>query len=102
MIIDGGSCMNMVSTEFVEKLGLATTKQPKPYKLQWLNDTREVKVTRQCNVPFTIKIHNDEVECNVVPMQAGHILLGRLWQFDRPVNYNGYKINTRLCKEAKR
>ena len=75
MIIDEGSCMNVVSTELIENLGLATTKNPKPYKLQWLNDTGEVKVIHQCKFPFTIGIYNNEVECDIVPMQAGHILL---------------------------
>ena len=66
----------MVSTELIEKLGLTTTKHPKPYKLQWLNDMGEVKVTHQCKVPFIIVIYNDKVECDIVPIQVGHILLG--------------------------
>ena len=28
--------------------------------------------------------------CDVVPMNAGHILLGRAWQFDRHVTHDGY------------
>lgn len=46
VIIDGGSCTNVASTLMVEKLGLATTKHPHPYKLQWLNDGGELKVTK--------------------------------------------------------
>ena len=34
LIIDGGSCTNVASTTMVEKLGLPTTKHPRPYKLQ--------------------------------------------------------------------
>ena len=34
MIIDGGSCTNVASTTMVEKLGLPTSKHPRPYKLQ--------------------------------------------------------------------
>ncbi|KAL6349883.1 hypothetical protein AAG906_001770 [Vitis piasezkii] len=43
MIIDGGSCTNVVSTTLVENLNLPTLKHPRPYKLQWLNDCGEVK-----------------------------------------------------------
>lgn len=28
--------------------------------------------------------------CDVVPMQAAHVILGRPWQFDRKVNWNGF------------
>ncbi|XP_040955925.1 uncharacterized protein, partial [Gossypium hirsutum] len=83
MIIDGGSCTNVASIMLVEKLGLATTKHPTPYKLQWLNDGGELKVTKQAVVAFSIGKYQDEVVCDVVPMHAGHLLLGRPWQFDR-------------------
>ena len=33
LIIDGGSCANVASSLMVEKLGLATTKHPHPYRL---------------------------------------------------------------------
>lgn len=46
MIIDEGSCTNVASTTMVEKLGLPTLKHPRPYKLQWLNDSGEVKVNK--------------------------------------------------------
>ena len=90
MIIDGGSCTNVASIMLVEKLGLATTKHPTPYKLQWLNDGGELKVTKQAVVAFSIGKYQDEVVCDVVPMHAGHLLLGRPWQFDRRVIYDGY------------
>lgn len=47
------------------------------------NDSGEVKVTKQVVVPFSIGKYIDEVLCDVVPMQASHILLVRLWQYDR-------------------
>ena len=46
MIIDIGSCTNVASTLMVEKIKLPTLKHPKLYKLQWLNDYGEVKVTK--------------------------------------------------------
>uniref|UniRef100_A0A2N9GT25 CCHC-type domain-containing protein n=1 Tax=Fagus sylvatica TaxID=28930 RepID=A0A2N9GT25_FAGSY len=35
--------------------------------------------------------YKDEVLCDVAPMHAGHILLGRPWQFDRKVTHDGFK-----------
>ncbi|KAI9191578.1 hypothetical protein LWI28_010302 [Acer negundo] len=89
LIIDGGSCTNMASTTMVEKLNLTTLKHPKPYKLQWLIDSEEIKVTKQVLVSFFIGKYKDEVLCDVVLMHASHILLGRPWQFDRRVTYDG-------------
>ena len=89
MIIDNGSCTNVASITLVEKLGLTTVPHPKPYKLHWLNDKGEIQVTRQVRVPFSIKTFHDEVLCDVVPMTASHVLLGRPWQFDNDVTYNG-------------
>lgn len=45
-IIDGESCTNVASITMVEKLGLSMIKHPRPYKLQWLNDNGEVKVSK--------------------------------------------------------
>ncbi|XP_024006599.1 uncharacterized protein LOC112083100 [Eutrema salsugineum] len=65
------------------------TKHPRPYKLQWLNDATELKVTEQVTVPFSVGKYRDKVLCDVVPMQAGHLLLGRPWQFDKATLHNG-------------
>ncbi|XP_039688557.1 uncharacterized protein [Medicago truncatula] len=83
VIVDGGSCTNAASTEMVSKLGLLTTKHPKPYALHWLDNGSSIKVTRQTSVGLTMGSYVDEILCDVVPMDASHILLGRPWQFDR-------------------
>ena len=44
-------------------------------KLQWLNDSGEVKMTKQVVVPFSIGKYVNEIMYDVVPMQASHILL---------------------------
>ncbi|XP_031377624.1 uncharacterized protein LOC116193034, partial [Punica granatum] len=90
VIIDGGSCTNVASTTMVEKLRLPMVKHPRPYKLQWLNDSGEIRVNKQVLVAFRIGKYEDEVLCDVVPMQAGHLLLGRPWQFDRRVKHDGF------------
>ena len=93
LIIDSGSCTNVASTRLVTKLGLKTTPHPRPYKLQWLKESVELLVDKQVLVNFSIGKYNDEILCDVVPMEAGHILLGRPWQFDRNVVHDG-KANT--------
>jgi len=51
-----------------------------------------MKVNQQVKVPFSIGTYKDEVICDVVPMEAGHLLLGRSWQYDRKIIYNGNKV----------
>ncbi|XP_019089029.1 PREDICTED: uncharacterized protein LOC109127902 [Camelina sativa] len=90
LIIDGGSCTNVASTILVEKLKLDTKKHPRPYNLQWLNNQRNMKVSHQVLIPLSIGKYEDEVLCDILPMEASHIMLGRPWQFDRKVNHDGY------------
>ncbi|GKC59965.1 reverse transcriptase domain-containing protein [Tanacetum coccineum] len=54
MIIDGGSCENVVSTYMVEKLGIKTEDYPEPYQLTWLKKGNNVKVSKRCLVEFSI------------------------------------------------
>jgi hypothetical protein len=91
----------VASTILVEKLNLPTLKHSRPYKLQWLNDCGEVRVDRQVLVTFSIGKYLDEVLCDVVPMDAGHILLGRPWQYDRRVTHDGFKNMYSFVKGGK-
>uniref|UniRef100_A0A2N9GCV0 RNA-directed DNA polymerase n=1 Tax=Fagus sylvatica TaxID=28930 RepID=A0A2N9GCV0_FAGSY len=90
VIIDGGSCTNVASTYLVEKLALTTLKHPHPYRLQWLNECGEIKVTRQVLVALSIGKYEDKVLCDVVPMHACHLLLGRPWQYDKRAKHDGF------------
>ena len=101
MIIDRGSCTNVASNTLIEKLGLPLLKHPRPYKLQWLNDCGEVKVHKQVLASFSIGRYNDKVLCDVVPMHAGHILLGRPWQYDRKVMHDGFRNRYSFVKDGK-
>nr|XP_027093640.1 uncharacterized protein LOC113714042 [Coffea arabica] len=89
VVIDSGSCANVASLLMVEKLGLPVIRHPRPYRLQWLNNEGEVRVFRQVKVPFRIGKYENEVTCDVVPMQASHLIFGRPWQYDRDVEFKG-------------
>ncbi|XP_052881212.1 uncharacterized protein LOC128289406 [Gossypium arboreum] len=91
-IIDSGSCANVVSSYLVDSLALPCSKHPTPYHLQWLNEGSEVRVVKQCLITFKLGTYIDDVWCDVVPMYAAHLLLGRPWQYDRDVIHHG-KLN---------
>jgi hypothetical protein len=61
----------------------------------------EVKATKQVVVLFSIGKYVDEVLCEVVPMQASHLLLGRPWQYDRKVIHDGVKNRYTIVKDGK-
>ena len=73
----------------MEKLGIPCTTRKANYKLQWLNECGELKVSKQCMISFSIGEYSDEILCDVVPMQVCHILLGRPWQYDRYAFHDG-------------
>ncbi|XP_068466680.1 uncharacterized protein [Phaseolus vulgaris] len=47
-------------------------------------------MSKQVEVNLSIGQYNDNVLCDVVPMEATHILLGRLWQFDTKAIHDGF------------
>jgi hypothetical protein len=88
-IIDGGSCNNMVSADFVAKIVLMTRLHTHPYYIQWLNNSGKAKVTHTTHVHFSIGTYHDYADCDVVPMQACSLLLGRPWEFDTDAIHYG-------------
>jgi hypothetical protein len=89
IIIDSGSCNNLASTTLVEKLSLPTRKHPNPYHIQWLNDGGKIKVTRSVRVPFSLGSYSDYADCDVIPMEACSLLLGRPWKYDTDSLHHG-------------
>ena len=56
MIIDNESYANVVSATLVMKLCLNIFKHEKPYRLQWLNECGEVRVTKHVLIFFFLEI----------------------------------------------
>ena len=98
LIVDGG---NVASTTMVEKLQLKTEPHPHPYSIQWLNQGKGLQVSTRCLIALSIgKSYKDELWCDILPMDACHILLGRPWLFDRKVMHDGYHNTYTLHKDG--
>ena len=102
IIVDNGSCNNIASQELVERIGLKQRRHPSPYKIQWLNECGTLRVSNIVTVPFSIGRYNDHVECDVVPMQACQLLLGRPWLYDRDVQICGRSNKVIVMYKGKR
>jgi hypothetical protein len=90
LVIDNGSGMNIISKDIVRKLNLPLEKHPQPYKLSWVDDT-SIPVKHHCYLTFSLgNSYEDTLWCDVIPMQACHVLLGRPWLYDRRVLYDGF------------
>ena len=101
-IIDGGSCNNLVSADFVAKIGLTTRLHTHPYYIKWLNNSGKAKVTHTARVHFSIGTYHDYADYDIVPMQACSLLLGRPWEFDTDAIHHGRSNKYTLVHNGKK
>ncbi|RDY00794.1 hypothetical protein CR513_15978, partial [Mucuna pruriens] len=71
IIINGENSVTVARLKLVEKLSILTFLYPKSYKLG------KLVVDKQVSLAFTLGSYMDEIVCDVVSMEATHILLGR-------------------------
>jgi hypothetical protein len=101
-IIDGGSCSNMASANFVAKIGLTTHLHTYPYYIQWLNNSDKAKVTHTTRAHFSIGTYHDYANCDVVPMQTCSLLLGHPLEFDTDAIHHGRSNKYTLVHNRKK
>lgn len=93
-MIDSGSSENVIAEDVVAKLQSQEEPHPTPYKLAWLQQSHDLMVTKRALVSFSIgQAYKDQFYCDIVPMDACHLLLGRPWEYDRRVIHDGF-LNT--------
>lgn len=89
VIIDSGSAINAVSSKPVSQLKLTPPPHHCPYKVSCVNKT-SLPVTQHCLLPLEVLSYKDNIWWDVIPMDVGHIILGRPWLYDNDVTTYGH------------
>ena len=80
IIVDSESCVNVVSSSLVSKIGLKMVPHPSPYKVAWVNAS-SIEVNERCLIPVQFATYKDKIWCDMISIDAGHVILGRPWLF---------------------
>lgn len=100
LIIDIGSCENIIGRKTVNKLLLPIEKHPNPYSIGWIKAAEKIQVKDRCKVPFSIEKYRDEIFRDIVGMDACHLLFGRPWRYDVNAQHSGRENTYKLKKEG--
>ena len=85
IIVDSGSCINVVSFKLISMISLKVVPHPCPYKVSWVNTT-SIEVNKRCLVPVQFATYKDKIWCDVLAMDTmSHVILGRPWLFNLDV-----------------
>ena len=88
LVIDTRSCINAISKDAVQKLGLKVEPLLNLYYVAWVTNTK-LKVDKSCLVTFEIGKLKENVMCDVLPLKPCHIISSRPWICDRDAHHVG-------------
>lgn len=102
LIIDGRSFTNVISKDLVYTLGLFMWRHSQSHYMEWLYNSGRLKITHKVRVPFVVGDYVDKVDCDVVPMDACGLLVGRPWQYDHNATHEGRSNTYSFVHDGKR
>lgn len=74
LIIDSGSCENVIAKVVVSKLNLHVQPHPTPYKLGWIQQGSNMSISTRALVDFSIgNAYKDQLLCDIALMDACHL-----------------------------
>ena len=74
VVIDGGSCKNIIPQALVDQLQLKVRKHHRPNFAKWVMTGDEMQVQYTCSVTFSFgRDYANTVWCTVVPINSGDI-----------------------------
>lgn len=98
IIVDSRSTENVASLEMAENCKLKRLLHLAPHKISFLNKSHSFTVEEEAWVEFELSEYKDRVLCEIILMDACHLILGGPWQYDVKVQHNGEK-NTYLIEK---
>ena len=90
-----------MSSNVVSRLGLKLIPHPNLYKVSWV-DTSSIAIKERCVVPLQFLTYKAEIWCDIIPMDVGHIILGRPWIYDLDVTLHGRSNSCSFVFEGKK
>lgn len=119
-MIDSEGTRNLVSSEFIKRLGIKEELHPKSYKLRWFNNQAQLTVAHEpyklrCfsnHTQLTVANHCllylglsnqavDSLYFNVVSMDITHTLMGWTWLYDRDIVHHASSNSNVITMEEK-
>ncbi|PKA48827.1 hypothetical protein AXF42_Ash021250 [Apostasia shenzhenica] len=61
---------------------------PHPYRVAWI-DASSIEVKHWCRVPISFNSYQEDIWCDVLPMEVGSVILGRPWLYNLDVTLFG-------------
>jgi len=73
VIVDNDSCINAIAL-INNTLGIKSVKHSNSYKVTWI-DTTSIDVQERCQISIQFVTYTDNVWCDILSMDVGHIIL---------------------------
>ena len=86
----------------MDALGLRMWKHPQPHCVESMHHTGKLKVTHKVRINFSVGNYTDMVICDILPMDACQLLLGRPWQYDSGATHDGRSNTYSFWNNGKR
>jgi len=73
---------------------------PNPYRASWLIKGPHLDMNELFLLNFQIGSLQQHILCDLIEMDASHILLGRPWMFDRNIYHDGHENTYEFKKDG--
>jgi len=87
--------INAVSSNIVAHLSLKLILYSKPYNVSWVNNIF-IAANETCLFPIKFLDYHDEIWCDVILMNIGHIILDRSLIYDLIRGITSCRSNSRV------